>query len=77
MKTQPLVDIMADYQPEQHPIVGPLVRGGPAELVRAHGLTPAEEYADACHLCYTARDQLRARFPESLGPGQMYGEGLA
>ena len=74
---QPLVEIMAGYQPEQHPIVGPLVRGGPAELARAHGLAPAEGYADACHLCYTARDQLRARFPESLGPGQMYGEGLA
>ena len=73
---RPLKAIMAGYQPEQDPILAPLIRGGPAELIRAHGLTPAEGYADACHLCYTAREQLRARFPESLGPGQMYGEGL-
>jgi len=74
---QPLSRIMADYQPEQHPIVGPLIRGGPAELVRACGLAPEPAYADACHLCYTAREQLREQYPEFLGPGQMYGEGLS
>jgi hypothetical protein len=74
---QPLAEIMAGYSPRQHPILGPLIRGGPAELARAHGLALAEGYADACHLCYTARNQLRTRFPESLGPGQMYGDGLS
>lgn len=74
---QPLSEIMAGYAPDRHPILGPLIRGGPAELVRAHGLVPADGYADACHLCYTARDQLRVRLPAFLGPGQMYGEGLS
>jgi len=73
---QPLTQIMAEYRPERHPIVGPLTRGGPAELMRAHGLVPEPAYADACHLCYSARDQLREKLPELLGPDQMYGVGL-
>jgi hypothetical protein len=72
----PLTEIIAGYKPAQHPVIGPLLRGGPSQLVRHFGLPHAETYADACHLCYAAREQLRARFPDSLGPGQMYGEGL-
>jgi len=36
----------------------------------------AAAYADACHLCYTAREQLRPRFPHLLAPDAMYGVGL-
>lgn len=68
-----LVDIMGDYDPGTHPVVGPLLDGGPAELVRRHGLQHADGYADHCHLCYTARCALRERFPDELGPDQMYG----
>jgi hypothetical protein len=74
---RPLVEIVAAYDPQAHPIVGPLLAGGPAALVEQHGLAHEETYADACHLCYRARDALRERFPEWLAPGQMYGEGLA
>ncbi len=69
-----LVEICARYDPDAHPIVGPLLEGGPAELVRAYGLSyPTTLWADACHLCYEARLALRAKFPEILAPDQMYG----
>lgn len=65
--------ICESYQPEAHPIVGPLLAGGPAELVRVYQLPCQGGYVDACHLCYEARKALRSRFPEILGPDQMYG----
>ncbi len=68
-----LGDICATYDPEAHPITGPLLVGGPVELVRRYGTPHEEAYADACHLCYEARGALRARFPEALAPDQMYG----
>jgi len=74
MISTPLTDICRDYDPEAHPIIGPLLEGGPAELAGRYGLAPDEGYADACHLCYQARLALRPRFPEILTPGQMYGE---
>jgi hypothetical protein len=54
-------------------VIGPLLAGGPAELVRRYDLPREECYADACHLCYEARRALRDRFPEILTPDQMYG----
>jgi len=69
----PLEQVCAGYVPEQHPIVGPLLEGGPAALARSYGVTPETEYADACHLCYETRRVLRARFPEILAPDQVYG----
>lgn len=70
---QRLAEICDGYDPEAHPIVGPLLAGGPAELVRRYGLDHDEGYVDACHLCYTARLELRERFPQILAPDQMYG----
>jgi len=69
----PLKEICGTYDPDSNPVTGPLLEGGPTELVRCHGLSHAETYADACHLCYEARRALRGRFPEILGPDQMYG----
>jgi len=69
----PLREICARYDPASHPIIGPLFEGGPAGLVRSYGLSHAETYADACHLCYEARCTLRGKFPEILGPDQIYG----
>jgi hypothetical protein len=70
----PLRDICSAYDPGSHPITGPLLDGGPAELARRYGVSLRAGYADACHLCYEARRALRPRFPDVLGPGQMYGE---
>ncbi len=74
---RPLMEIARSYRPKQHPIIGPLLEGGPAELARRYNVAHDGDYADACHLCYTARAALRPQFGEVLGPGQMYGEGLA
>ena len=66
---------MQGYNPAQHPIVGPLLADGPRGLVKRYDLDSCRHaYADACQLCYTARDQLRDRFPDLLAPPQMYGD---
>lgn len=69
----PLREVCETYDPNSNPITGPLLAGGPVELVRCYGLSHEEEYADACHLCYEARRALRRQFPKILGPQQMYG----
>ncbi|HEY7728043.1 MAG TPA: radical SAM protein [Candidatus Eisenbacteria bacterium] len=69
----PLREIWRDYLPDSHPIVGPILEGGPAGLARRYHVPHEAEYADACHLCYRTRQHLRARFPELLAPDQMYG----
>jgi MoaA/NifB/PqqE/SkfB family radical SAM enzyme len=68
-----LAEICASYDPKSHPITGPLLAGGPAELVRRYEVEREDSYVDACHLCYKARLKLRGRFPEILAPDQMYG----
>ncbi|RME87500.1 MAG: radical SAM protein [Anaerolineae bacterium] len=68
-----LREICEQYSPESHPVIGPLLTGGPVALVEEYGLPHAENYADACHLCYEARLALRGRFPKTLAPDQMYG----
>jgi MoaA/NifB/PqqE/SkfB family radical SAM enzyme len=68
-----LKDICASYDPDAHPICGPLLEGGPAALTLEYNLPHAPAYADACHLCYETRLALRARFPKELAPDQMYG----
>lgn len=72
----PLQDICQRYDPWAHPICGPLLQGGPAALVRRYALPHAQQYADACHLCYEARTRLRDEFPNLLGPDPMYGVGV-
>jgi hypothetical protein len=65
--------ICARFDPEAYPVVSELLAGGPARLVELYDLQAAPGYADACHLCYSARLQLRQRFPEILKPDGMYG----
>lgn len=70
---RPLAEIMREYDADKHPIVGPLLAGGPAEIVRKYDLAHEDGYADHCHLCYRSRCALRGRFPDVLTPDQMYG----
>jgi hypothetical protein len=74
MFERPLTEIVAAYDAQAHEIVGPLLTGGSAALVTQYDLLCEDTYVDACHLCYEARVMLRERFPDLLGPGQMYGE---
>jgi hypothetical protein len=76
MFERPLTEIVATYNPQADPVIGPLLAGGPVALVEQYDLPHKEAYVDACHLCYEMRVMLRKRFPEVLGPGQVYGEGL-
>lgn len=71
----PLADICARYDPDAHPVVGPLLRGGPVRLVEEYDVAHVDRYGDACHLCDAARRSLRGRFPTTLAPDQMYGAG--
>ncbi len=71
---RPLTKIMADFRPDEHPVIGPLLDGGPAEIVRRYELAHEDGYADHCHLCYESRRALRSKFPAELTPDQMYGE---
>ena len=70
---KPLKQICEEYDPDAHPVCGPLLAGGPAALVTEYHLNHRSHYADACHLCYEARTALRTRFPDLLAPDQMYG----
>ncbi|MBS1261277.1 MAG: hypothetical protein MAG453_00598 [Calditrichaeota bacterium] len=69
-----LREIVREYEPDTHPIIGPLKRGGPAELVRHYDLPLKGEYLDACQLCFLARRALRERRPDLLAPPVVYGE---
>jgi organic radical activating enzyme len=73
LSTKTLKQICQDYDPDTHPIAGPLLAKGPAGLVKQYGLSHEKTYADACHLCYEARMALREKFPETLTPENMYG----
>ena len=69
----PLAELVASYDSAAHPICGPLLRGGPAALVTEYGVGRDDEYANACHCCYSVRRQLLDRFPLYLAPRQVYG----
>ncbi|MCG8684809.1 MAG: radical SAM protein [Desulfobacterales bacterium] len=68
-----LSKIFTRYNSQTHPIAGPLIRGGPAELARATGFSPAKEYVENCHLCFDIRRHLLDQFPQFLAPTQVYG----
>lgn len=69
----PLSEIIAKYDINEHPICSPLIKGGPAELIRKYNLNHEESYVDECHLCYEMRLKLIDKFPEFLCPRQVYG----
>ena len=69
----PLSTLVKNYDARQHPIVAPLLEGGPAALVKAYNVPHDDAYVDACHLCYSARKALLEKFPEYLAPRQVYG----
>ena len=69
----PLADVVAEYRPERHPLCGPLLEGGPAQLARVYDLEHEEQYVDECQLCYSLRLALIDRFPQYLAPRLVYG----
>jgi len=73
MNETPLSEIIRNYDPYKHPICGPLLRGGPAELARVYHIKHEEAYIDECHLCYQVRRALIDTFPQFLAPRLVYG----
>jgi len=71
----PLSQLMGEYRAQCHPVMAPLICGGPAQLVQRFGLDVAEGYCDECHLCYTARKLLLPSLPACLAPPEVYGIG--
>jgi hypothetical protein len=69
----PLSELVKVYDGQEHPICGPLIRGGPVRLAEEHGVDLKGEYVDECHLCYATRVALLDKFPEFLAPRQVYG----
>ena len=69
----PLVELVAGYTPDDHRVIGPLLRGGPLGLARAQEVPHRRHYADACHMCFETRKALRNRFPDVLTPDAAYG----
>ncbi len=69
----PLSELVRAYRAEEHPLVAPLLDGGPAGLARRYEVPVQEGYVEACHLCYVVRRTLLSRFPRYLAPPQVYG----
>ena len=69
----PLAELITAYSAADHPFYGSIAQGGPALLSEAYGFVHGVGYVDACHMCYTIRQQLRERFPDYLAPRQVYG----
>ncbi|MFX0209856.1 MAG: hypothetical protein ACFFDT_27990, partial [Candidatus Hodarchaeota archaeon] len=69
----PLSELAKSYNAKTHPICGPLLKGGPAELAREYQVEHEEYYVDACHFCYSVRKALLDKFPEYLAPEGVYG----
>ena len=69
----PLSELVKNYVAAAHPICGPLVRGGPAQLAKEYAVKHEDKYVDECHFCYLIRLALIDRFPQYLAPRQVYG----
>lgn len=69
----PLSTLVENYNPDAHPICGPLLEGGPALLARRYAIEHEDEYVDECHFCYLLRLALIDKFPQYLAPRQVYG----
>jgi MoaA/NifB/PqqE/SkfB family radical SAM enzyme len=70
---RPLKEIMESYRPEDDPIIGPLISGGPAALADKFGFDTSGGFVSHCHLCFEVRRALLDRFPDILAPKQVYG----
>jgi MoaA/NifB/PqqE/SkfB family radical SAM enzyme len=70
---EPFSEIITTYQAEEHPICGPLIRGGPAGLIKELKINPAPEFVDECQACFETRRKVIADYREILTPHQVYG----
>ena len=71
-----LGQIVNSYEPHEHPVIGPLIEGGPEALAKTTGIGTGSHFASECHACYEIRRALREDpdYTRLLGPNQAYGE---
>jgi hypothetical protein len=71
-----LAQIVQGYEPREHPVIGPLISGGPNALAEGTGIGTGSHFASECHACYEIRRALRddVFYKRMLGPNQVYGE---
>lgn len=69
----PLSLLWKSYDPDEHPICGPLLKGGPARLATEYKVQHENAYVDACHFCSKICVALVERFARYLTPKQVYG----
>jgi MoaA/NifB/PqqE/SkfB family radical SAM enzyme len=68
-----LAEVLNSYDPDSHPVCGPLLSGGPAALAKKYKLLHADRYVDECHFCSDMCKSLVERFPQYLTPPEIYG----
>lgn len=68
-----LAELITTYEPDAHPICGPLLKGGPLELEDTYGIDIGDTSVDTCHHCAKVCMALLDRFPEFLTPKAVYG----
>ena len=75
-KTDSLSEIISEFKPRKHPIIGRVMgKGGVSnllELAIEKGYKPQDGYADKCHLCFSALNYLRPFYPNILEPSNVY-----
>jgi hypothetical protein len=69
-----LASVVRGYDPHTHPVIGPLVEGGPARLAEVMGVCTGDSFATDCHACYEIRRAVRTEHKRWLGPAQVYGD---
>jgi hypothetical protein len=69
----PLSQLVNEFEPDSHPICGPLLKGGPLELARTYSIQIEDNCVTACHFCTKVCLELLDRFPQYLTPKQVYG----
>ena len=69
----PLSQLVSEYDPDSHPICGPLLKGGPLELANTHNVAIEDNCVSACHFCTKTCLELLDKFPQYLTPKQVYG----
>lgn len=71
-----LAQVVNGYEPHEHPVLGPLIEGGPKALADRTGIGTASHFASECHACYEIRRALREDpdYRGTMGPNQVYGE---
>ncbi len=70
-----LSDVFVSYSPKDHPLIAPLLKGGPLALAEELQYDIGEGYVDACHFCFELRRDLvvAGRFRRYLNPAEVYG----